>query len=146
MGRDECLGCRTAAGEFAADEVYRDDRVVAVVAHRAVNPGHLVVVTREHVRNALSMEDEALAHLMRVGRDLARGLLAALPTPGVMLVLNNESPCQTLFHTHLHVIPRAPGDAMDYSFGCDVGPAERAEMAARLRPALATLGNAARRG
>jgi histidine triad (HIT) family protein len=132
----ECLACRTARGDFAAEEVYRDERVVAVVALHAVNPGHLVVVTREHVRNALTMEAELLCHMMLVARDLAARLRDALPCAGVMLVFNNEAPCQTLFHAHLHVIPREFGDEMDARFGIAVGTTQRVEMAARLRPAL----------
>jgi histidine triad (HIT) family protein len=132
----ECLACRTARGEFAAEEVYRDERVVAVVALHAVNPGHLVVVTREHVRNALTMDTDLLCHMTLVARDLAARLRDALPCAGVMLVFNNEAPCQTLFHAHLHVIPREFGDEMDARFGTAVGTTQRVEMAARLRPAL----------
>lgn len=136
MQSEECMGCRTASGAFAGEEVYRDERVVAVVAQHALNPGHLVVVTREHVRNALTMEDGLLCHMMLVARDLASRLREALPFPGVMLVFNNEEPCQTLFHAHLHVIPRAHGDEMDTKFGSEVPATDRAAMAARLRPAM----------
>lgn len=128
-----CLACRTVSGESAADEVYRDDRVVVVVARHAVNPGHLVVVTCRHVRNALDMPDDLLGHMCRVGASMARRLRERLGCEGVMLVLNNEKPCQTVFHAHLHVVPRHSGDEMDRPFGRPVGEAERARMAARLR-------------
>jgi histidine triad (HIT) family protein len=133
MSDGECTACRTAAGAYARDEVYRDERVVAVVALHAINPGHLVVVTREHVRNAFTMEDDLLCHMMRVGAQLGRHLREALPCSGVMLVMNNEAPCQTLFHAHLHVVPREPGDCMDRTFGVPVPAPERAAMAERLR-------------
>ena len=129
----ECMGCRTAAGAHADEEVYRDDRVVAVVAQHALNPGHLVVVTQEHVRNALTMEDDLLCHMMLVARDLARKLRSALGCSGVMLVFNNEAPCQTLLHAHLHVIPREFGDDMDRRFGGPVDPVDRAAIAAAMR-------------
>ena len=130
------MGCRTAMGLNAADEVYRDDRVVAVVAVHATNPGHLVVVTREHVRNALTMDDGLLAHMMRVGCDLGRRLHDGLPCSGIMHVFNNEPPCQTLFHAHLHVIPREPGDRLDEKFADPVDEAARAGMAVRIRSLL----------
>jgi histidine triad (HIT) family protein len=133
---ETCLACRTARGEFAGEEVYRDDRVVAVVALHAINPGHLVVVTHEHVRNALTMEADLLSHMVLVARTLGNRLREALPCPGVMLVFNNEAPCQTLFHAHLHVIPRDFGDEMDTKFGNEVASAERQVVAARLRPNL----------
>jgi len=132
----ECMACGTARGEFAGEEVYRDERVVAVVALHAVNPGHLVVVTREHVRNALTMDADLLCHMMLVARTLAARLREALPCAGVMLVFNNEAPCQTLFHAHLHVIPREFGDEMDARFGHEVCAEERVRLASRLRPAL----------
>lgn len=134
--RAACLACRTAAGAYATEEVYRDDRVVAVIAHHAVNPGHIVVVSLEHVRNALTMEEPLLFHMTRVARVLGARMREALPCSGIMLVFNNEPPCQTLFHAHLHVIPRHPGDHMDEQFGTEVATAERTVMAEHLRPAL----------
>lgn len=131
------MACRTAAGACAADEVYRDDQVVVVVAQHAINPGHLVVVTREHVRNAFPMSDALLCHMVLVARNLARQLHAGLPCSSVMLVFNNEAPCQTLFHAHLHVVPREPGDEMDRTWAYPVGPEERAAMASRIRAVLA---------
>ncbi len=135
---DTCLACHTAAGAFAQDEVYRDEHVVVVVAQHAINPGHLVVVTREHVRNALTMEPDLLCHMMRVAQRLGRELIPAMPCEGVMFLFNNEAPCQSLFHAHLHIAPRNTGDAMDYRFGSTVGPAERAAVASRIRHHLAT--------
>lgn len=133
---EECLACRTARGDFVAEEVYRDERVVAVTALHAVNPGHLVVVTCDHVRNAFTMEADLLCHMTLVARTLGIRLRDALPCAGVMLVFNNEAPCQTLFHAHLHVIPREFGDEMDARFGHAVETEERVKMAAQLRPAL----------
>jgi histidine triad (HIT) family protein len=133
MGEQECMACRTAAGDFAAEEVYRDDRVVAVVAQHAINPGHLVVVPVDHVRNALTMDEDLTAYLMIVATRLAKRMRAVLGCPGVMLVLNNEAPCQTLFHAHLHVIPRYHGDEMDRTFGGLVPPEDRAAVAERFR-------------
>lgn len=136
----DCMGCRTAAGCSAEDEVYRDDRVVAVVSQHAVNSGHLVLVTREHVRNALTMEPDLLIHMTLVGRELARRLREALGCPGIMIAFNNEAPCQTLFHAHMHLVPRYHGDEMDTKFGDEVPPDERAAVAARLREWLAAGG------
>jgi histidine triad (HIT) family protein len=132
----ECMGCRTARGDCAADEVYRDDRVVAVVALHAINPGHLVVVTTEHVRNALTMEADLLCHMMLVARILGNRLRETLECPGIMLVFNNEAPCQSLFHAHLHVVPREHGDEMDIKFGEEVSARDREAIAAHLRPTL----------
>jgi histidine triad (HIT) family protein len=131
---DHCMACRTAAGECAADEVYRDDQVVVVVSQHGMNPGHLVVVSLEHVRNALTMDDALFVHMHRVAREMALLLRRSMPDAGIMLAFNNEPPCQTVFHAHLHVVPRYPGDEMDRKFGEAVTDEERAAMAARLRP------------
>lgn len=135
---ETCLGCRTATGAFAQDEVYRDEHVVVVVAQHAINPGHLVVVTREHVRNALTMEPDLLCHMMRVAQHLGRELIPAMQCEGVMFLFNNEAPCQSLFHAHLHIAPRNTGDVMDYRFGSTIGPVERATVASRIRGHLGT--------
>ena len=60
---------------------------------------------------------------------LGRHLRETLPCEGVMLVFNNEPPCQTLFHAHLHVVPRYTGDEMDRTFGVPTSPQERETMA-----------------
>ena len=133
MSAEQCMACRTAAGEYAADEVYRDDRVIGVVAQHAINPGHLVVVTIEHVRNALTMDEDLVAHMMRVAVRLGKRLRERLDCPGIMLCFNNEEPCQTLFHAHLHVIPRYHGDEMDRLFGSPVAAEDRSAMAATIR-------------
>lgn len=133
MTEPDCLACRTAAGDFADDEVYRDEDVVVVVAQHAINPGHLVVVTTRHVRNALDMDDRLLGRVHCVARDMALLLRERLGAPGVMFVFNNEAPCQSLFHAHVHVVPRHPGDEMDRRFGEAVPPAARRAVAARLR-------------
>ena len=144
MTESDCMACRTSMGFFADDEVYRDDRVVGVVAQQAINPGHLVVVTREHVRNALTMDDDLLCHMMRVAARLGARLREALSCSGIMLVFNNEPPCQTVFHAHLHVVPREHGDEMDRTYGAPVPPEQRAAMAARLRAAMSPLDTGAR--
>ncbi len=133
MDTADCMGCLTARGGSGADEVYRDDRVVVVVAQHAVNPGHLVVVTVEHVRNALTMELDLYAHVCLVARELAVRLRAALPCESVMLLFNNEPPCQSLMHAHMHIVPRLSGDSMDHPFGQGVPPEERSALASRLR-------------
>jgi diadenosine tetraphosphate (Ap4A) HIT family hydrolase len=133
MSDPECMACRTAAGEFAADEVYRDEQVVVVAAQHAINRGHLVVVTCRHIRNALVMDDALLGHMHVVARDMAVRLRDRLGAPGVMFVFNNEEPCQSVPHAHLHVVPRHPGDEMDCRFGGPTSEAERAAVARELR-------------
>lgn len=133
---EQCMGCLTSAGAAAADEVYRDEHVVAVVARHALNPGHLVVVSHLHAPTAFELPDRLLAHMTLVGRELARRLQDQLPYPGSMLVFNIGDPAQTLFHTHLHVIPRQPGDEMHRKFGREAPDEERAARARRLQPFL----------
>ncbi len=133
---DGCMACRTAAGEFADDEVYRDDRVVVVAAQTAINPGHLVVVTLDHVRNALTMDEDLYLHMNRVARVMALRMREALPAESIMFCFNNEHPCQTVFHAHLHVAPRTVGDDLDGVFGVKPSAEERAAVASRLRAAL----------
>jgi histidine triad (HIT) family protein len=126
------MGCRTARGECAPDEVYRDDHVVVVVAQHAINPGHLVVVSLEHVRNALTMDEELLWRMTLAARRASIRLREVFPEVGIMLLFNNEAPCQTLFHAHLHVVPRTAGDELDHTFGQPVSPLERAAIARTL--------------
>lgn len=128
-----CMACRTAAGDCADDEIYRDEHVVVVVARHAINPGHLVVVTLEHIRNALTMEADLLTHMTLVAKEMGLLLRRVWPECGIMFCFNNEAPCQTVFHAHLHVVPRFDGDDLDRTFGSATTTTERTEIAALLR-------------
>jgi histidine triad (HIT) family protein len=113
-----CVFCAIVADEAPASIVYRDEIVIAFMDIRPANPGHVLVVPLEHADSMLDISDEAvMARMFSVGRRVA----AALADSGVRLegfnlfLANGTVAGQTVFHTHLHVLPRFAGDGLGFS-------------------------------
>jgi histidine triad (HIT) family protein len=109
----DCLFCGIVAGEVPAQVVDADDRTVAFMDINPATPGHALVVPREHAADLLDVSDEDLERTMVAARRLARKMEAALEPDGFN-VLNACRPAawQTVFHYHLHVIPRYEDDPL----------------------------------
>jgi histidine triad (HIT) family protein len=115
----ECIFCRILAGEAPASFVYRDEVCSAFMDIQPVNLGHLLVIPNVHGTHLADIDGETAAHLMRVGHRLAAALRASgLRCEGVNLMLaDGKAAMQSVFHVHLHVIPRFEGDGFGLRFG-----------------------------
>jgi len=114
-----CVFCDIVAGVAPAARVYEDDDVVAFLDARPVARGHVLVVPREHVSRLENLDPELGAAMFRAGQRLARALTrSSLPTEGTNLVLNDgRAAFQSVFHAHLHVLPRRKGDRIRLGVG-----------------------------
>ena len=139
-----CVFCAIIKGETLASTVYRDDAVIAFMDTRPVNIGHVLVVPLTHAVSALEINDQGtLARMFTVGTKVA----AALKGSGVRLdgfnlfLADGPAAGQTVFHAHLHVIPRFEGDGFGFRFGPDYGKlpprSDLDEVAQRIRRAAA---------
>jgi histidine triad (HIT) family protein len=108
----ECLFCAIAARRAEASVVYEDETVVAFMDLSPVTPGHLLVVPREHAVGFEDLDAATSAHVWSVGHAMARALRrSGLRCEGInVFVCDGEAAFQTVFHFHLHVIPRHAGD------------------------------------
>ena len=132
MRDPDCLFCKIVAGELPATVVAEDERTVAFMDINPGTRGHALVVPRNHAANLLEIEHEDLAATMFAAQRLARRVTGRLGADGVNL-LNACGPAawQTVFHFHVHVIPRytddplrlpwrpAPGDAAEIAAAAD---------------------------
>ena len=107
-----CVFCAIAAQQAEASVVYEDETVVAFMDLNPVTPGHLLVVPREHAVGLEDLDGVTSAHVWSVGHDMARALRRSdMRCQGInVLVCDGEVAFQTVFHFHLHVIPRYEGD------------------------------------
>jgi histidine triad (HIT) family protein len=109
----ECLFCRIVAGELPATKVAEDERTVAFMDINPGARGHLLVVPRAHARDLLEIGQEDLAAVAATAQRMARLLGERLGADGVNLLNScGEAAWQTVFHFHLHVIPRYTGDPL----------------------------------
>jgi histidine triad (HIT) family protein len=109
----DCLFCKIVAGEIPAQIVHEDDRTVAFMDINPGSRGHLLVVPRRHARDLLEIDQEDLAATMGAAQRMAARVGERLDADGVNL-LNccGSAAWQTVFHFHVHVIPRYDGDPL----------------------------------
>ncbi|MEV4135226.1 HIT family protein [Dactylosporangium sp. NPDC049742] len=107
-----CIFCAIAARQAEASVVYEDETVVAFMDLNPVAPGHLLVVPRVHAVGLEDLDRATSAHVWSVGHDMARALRrSTMRCEGInVLLCDGEVAFQTVFHFHLHVIPRYAGD------------------------------------
>lgn len=112
----DCIFCDIVAGEAPASFVHRDELVSAFLDIRPVTPGHMLVIPNEHVTFTHDLPDTTAERLFAVARRLARTLRRTdgVRADGVnVFVADGEAAEQEVFHAHLHVIPRFPGDGFE---------------------------------
>jgi histidine triad (HIT) family protein len=111
----ECVFCEIVSGELAADYVYEDDRTVAFMDINPATHGHLLVVPRNHVSDVMSAEREDWLAVADTARRMAGWVTGAFKAHGVDLLQCNTDGTvghQTVFHLHLHVLPRYEQDQL----------------------------------
>ena len=109
----ECLFCAIVAGELPGEIVDSDEHTVSFMDINPATRGHALVVPREHVADLMEASDAQLEQTILAARRLARTIEAALEPDGFN-ILNSCRPAawQTVFHLHLHVIPRYEDDPL----------------------------------
>jgi histidine triad (HIT) family protein len=128
---EDCIFCRIIAGELPAQIVAEDERTVAFMDIAPANRGHLLVVPRRHARDLLEIESEDLAAVGAAGQRLARRVKERLGADGVNLLNScGAAAWQTVFHFHLHVIPRYHNDPLRLPWEPAPGDPEQIEAAA----------------
>ena len=115
----ECIFCAIVARRAEASVVHEDEAVVAFMDLNPVTPGHLLVVPREHASGLEDLDRATSAHVWSVGHDMARALRRSrMGCEGInVLLCDGEAAFQTIFHFHLHVIPRYAGDGWTLKTG-----------------------------
>jgi histidine triad (HIT) family protein len=110
---DDCIFCRIVAGELPSIRIHEDDRAIAIMDINPATRGHALVIPRAHARDISDIPDDDLAHCAQVSRDIAGRAVSALGADGVTIMQSNAAAAwQTVFHYHVHVIPRYDGDPL----------------------------------
>ena len=129
MDDPDCLFCKIVAGEIPSTRVREDERTVAFMDINPATRGHLLVVPRAHARDLLEVGQEDLAACSHAAQELAGRVKERLGADGVNLLNScGREAWQTVFHFHLHVIPRYAGDPLRLPWV--PGPGDRDEIAA----------------
>ena len=134
----ECVFCKIAAGEIPSTKVHEDELTLAFMDIGEVNPGHVLVSVKRHVENIFGLDDELAAAVFRTAARVARAQQKAFSPDGVTLYqANGAAAGQTVYHFHLHLVPRYADDGMRLRWPVQNPPRAQLEAnAARLREAL----------
>jgi histidine triad (HIT) family protein len=125
-------------GEIPSHRVYEDDDVVAFMDVMPQAAGHTLVLPKVPSRNLLDADAAVLAKLMPAVQKIAKAAKTAFAADGITIMQFNEAPAgQTVFHLHVHVIPRHEGVALKTHARGMEDPAVLADHAAKLKAALA---------
>ncbi len=132
MAERHCLFCAIVADSLPAEKIDEDEHTVAFMDINPWTRGHALVVPRRHSANLYEIEDDDLRHTAVAARRLARRMRERLGCDGIN-VLNAAEPAawQTVFHFHLHVIPRYENDSMELPVRPDRAEAEELASVAR---------------
>ncbi|HUN78735.1 MAG TPA: HIT family protein [Solirubrobacteraceae bacterium] len=134
MEDPECIFCKLVAGELPARIVDEDERTVSFMDINPATRGHVLVVPRRHARDLLDVPGEDLQAVALAAQRLGRRMSERLGAAGVNLINScGGRAWQTVFHFHVHVIPRYEGDSMRLPWTPTPGdPAEIAAAAQEL--------------
>jgi len=134
----ECVFCRIVARQIPATVVHEDADTLAFMDIGQVNPGHVLVACKAHVENVYGLQDAQAAAVFRAAAKVARAIRAAFDPPGLSIYQANGKPAgQTVFHFHLHVLPRHDADGMQLVWPVKNPPREKLEAyAAQIRARL----------
>jgi len=103
----DCIFCKILAGEIPAAKVYEDEQVLAFLDISQVTPGHTLVVPKEHHRNLLEMDAVSASQLFAKIPVISQKVMKATQAEGMNIIANCEEVAgQTVFHTHVHLVPR----------------------------------------
>ena len=107
MKKDDCIFCKIAAGEIPSRKIYEDKDLIAIMDLSPTSKGHSLMIPKEHYTNIYDIDEEIAGKVMKTAKKLATKMTVALNCDGFNLLQNNgETAGQTMFHFHMHLIPR----------------------------------------
>ena len=110
----ECIFCRIANGEIPSATLYEDDDFRVILDLGPASKGHALILPKSHAANIYELPDELAGKAMVLAKKMAGRMTEALECDGFNIVQNNgEVAGQTVFHFHMHLIPRYEGDQVN---------------------------------
>ena len=114
---DNCIFCKIAAGEIPSETVYEDEQFRAILDLGPASAGHTLILPKAHFKDVTEISDEYAANVLKVAAKLGKAMKKGLGCEGFNLVQNNgEAAGQTVFHFHMHIIPRYKNDTVNVTW------------------------------
>ncbi len=113
MQKQQCIFCQIIEGKVASRKVYEDDRCIAILDINPANPGHVLIIPKEHYTIMPLMPEKEVAHIFKTAKKISMSLIRALKAEGTnIFVANGAAAGQKAPHFMVHLIPRKKGDSI----------------------------------
>jgi len=113
-----CIFCKIIAGEIPSSTVYEDNDFKAIMDIFPAAKGHVIILPKQHYANLYELDEDIAAKALLVAKKIAIAVKGELSCDGINILQNNgESAGQTVFHFHMHVIPRYISDRVQITWG-----------------------------
>jgi histidine triad (HIT) family protein len=110
---NDCIFCKIIKGEIPAEKTYEDDNFMAFLDIKPKAEGHTIIIPKNHFRNLLDMPTTLGNEMLEAIKKVSLDLIKQKKATGFNLIVNNEpSAGQIVFHAHLHIIPRDNNDRL----------------------------------
>lgn len=111
MKDSNCIFCKIANGEIPSASLYEDEKVKVILDISPASKGHALILPKEHYKNLYEISDDMASHVMMTAKKMAKKMKEELGLEGLNILQNNgEIAGQTVFHYHMHLIPRYSQD------------------------------------
>ncbi len=114
---NDCVFCKIINKEFDANIVYEDEHIIAFLDKFPSSLGHTLIVPKKHVSNIFELDKETGAKIFQKAIDISNAMKNVLGIENINILQNNGSlASQTVFHFHMHIIPRYENDNVTISW------------------------------
>lgn len=133
--KEDCLFCKIANGVFSSNTLYEDDDFRVIFDIAPVSKGHALILPKKHFDNIFDMDDEIIAKAYVLAKKMAGVMKDVLSCEGFNILQNNgEAAGQTVFHFHIHLVPRYSSDsAIKFGKTGSISDKEAAEMLEKIK-------------
>ncbi len=118
----DCLFCKIIAGEIPCFKLFEDDETLAFMDINPANEGHALVIPKEHAKDVYAVSEAAITATVKTAKKIAAAVDKTLNPDGLnLLQCNGPAAAQSVFHFHMHVLPRREGDELKLNWGLRPG-------------------------
>jgi histidine triad (HIT) family protein len=129
----DCLFCKIINGTIPSSKVYEDNNVFCFLDITPVNKGHIIIIPKNHSTDFLEMSEEDITNCFSVAKKMGEKLISNLGADGFNTFINTKPASgQTIFHSHIHVLPRFKGDGLKFWSGKPYNEGEAEEVLNKL--------------
>ena len=114
--KKQCIFCQIVSGKVQSRKVYENDKVLAILDINPANPGHTILLTKEHYSIMPQISDDEVAYVFMVVKSLSNSMLRSIDAKGTnIIVANGVAAGQRAQHFMVHVIPRKENDGVNFT-------------------------------